>query len=56
MSLALYNLGEQEKAKAHAEAALKILEEIEDQYAKKVRKKLAEWRGEEAEGDHESSE
>jgi len=46
MSLTLDKLGERAQAIAHAEAALKIYEEIEDPYAAKVRKQLAEWRGE----------
>jgi len=44
MSFVLDELGEREKAIAHAEAALKIFEQIESPYAEKVRQKLAEWR------------
>jgi len=39
----LDTLGERAQAIAHAEAALKIFEQIEDSHAEKVRKKLAEW-------------
>ena len=46
MSLALDQLGDRARAIAHAEAALKIYEQIEDPRADKVRKQLAEWRGE----------
>lgn len=45
MSLAFDKLGKRNEALAHAEAALKIREEIEDPNAAKVRKQLAEWRG-----------
>ena len=44
-ALALNKLGEREQAIASAEAALKILEAIEDPDAAKVRAQLAEWRG-----------
>jgi tetratricopeptide (TPR) repeat protein len=44
MSLALDKLGERAQAIAQAEAALKIYEQIEDPWAEKVRKQLAEWR------------
>jgi tetratricopeptide (TPR) repeat protein len=44
MSLALDKLGEHAQAIAHADAALKIFEQIEDPNADKVHKKLAEWR------------
>ena len=44
MSLALDQLGERAQAIAHAEAALKIYEQIEDRRADEVRKELAEWR------------
>ena len=46
MSLALDRLGERAQAIASAEAALEIYEQIEDPNADKVRKQLAEWRGE----------
>jgi tetratricopeptide (TPR) repeat protein len=45
MSLALDALGERNQAIVHAEAALGIYEQIEDPNAARVRKKLAEWRG-----------
>jgi tetratricopeptide (TPR) repeat protein len=45
MSLALDALGERNRAIALAEDALRIYEQIEDPNAAKVRKKLAEWRG-----------
>ncbi len=45
MSLALDKLGERAQAIARAEAALKILEEIESPYAEYVRKQLEAWRG-----------
>ena len=44
MSLALDQLGEREQAIAHAEAALKIFEQIEDSKAAEARKQLDEWR------------
>jgi tetratricopeptide (TPR) repeat protein len=44
MSLALDKLGERAQAIARAEAALKILEQIENPNAAKVRQQLAEWR------------
>lgn len=47
MSLALDELGERQQAMRSAEAALEIREQIEDPKAKKVRRKLASWRGEE---------
>jgi tetratricopeptide (TPR) repeat protein len=46
MSLALDSLGDRAQAIGHAEAALKIYEQIESPYAERVRKQLAEWRGE----------
>ncbi len=46
MSLALDKLGDRAQAIAHAEAALKIFEQIEDPNTARVRKRLAEWRGE----------
>jgi tetratricopeptide (TPR) repeat protein len=46
MSLALDKLGERERAIALAEAALRIYEQIEDPNAAKVRRQLAQWRGE----------
>ena len=45
MSLVLDELGDRVQAIAYAEAALKIYEQIEDSNAAKVRKGLAEWRG-----------
>jgi len=45
MSLSLNELGDRVQAIAHAEAALKIREEIEDPRAEKVRRQLAEWKG-----------
>ncbi len=45
MALALDELGEREQAIAHAEAALKIYEAVEDPHAGMVRRKLAEWKG-----------
>ena len=44
MGLALYTLGERTQAISHAEAALKILEQIESPYAQRVGETLAEWR------------
>jgi tetratricopeptide (TPR) repeat protein len=44
MGLAFDRLGDPAQAIASAEAALKILEEIEDPNAAKVRQQLAEWR------------
>jgi tetratricopeptide (TPR) repeat protein len=44
LGLALGKLGDRTQAIANAEAALKILEEIEDPRAVKVRQALAEWR------------
>jgi len=44
MSLALDELGDRKNASAHAEAALKIYEQIEDPLAEKVRKQLDIWR------------
>jgi hypothetical protein len=44
MSLALWDVGQWEKAIEHAEAALKIFEQIEDPAAEKVRKQLDEWK------------
>jgi tetratricopeptide (TPR) repeat protein len=46
MSLALDSLGDRAQAIAHAQAALKIYEQIESPYAERVRKQLAGWRGE----------
>ena len=46
MSLALHSLGEREQAIARAEEALTIFEAIEHPGVEKVRRKLAEWRGE----------
>jgi Tfp pilus assembly protein PilF/DNA polymerase III delta prime subunit len=43
MSMALDHLNDRARAIAYAEAALKIYEQIEDPYAKKVREQLAEW-------------
>jgi tetratricopeptide (TPR) repeat protein len=43
MSLALDELGERRKAIEHAEAALKVREEIKDPNAAKVRRQLEEW-------------
>ena len=40
---AYYALGDRAQAISHAEAALKIFEQIESPLAEKVRKKLAEW-------------
>jgi tetratricopeptide (TPR) repeat protein len=45
MSLVLDKLGDRAQAIAHAEVALRIFEQIENPNAEKVRKKLAEWRG-----------
>jgi hypothetical protein len=42
--LALGKLGDSAQAIANAEAALKILDQIEDPNADKVRMRLAEWR------------
>ncbi len=56
MSLALDELGKRQKAVPLAEAALRIYEQIEDPREAKVRKRLAEWRGEGAGGEHGSSE
>jgi len=44
MGLVLDKLGERAQAIAHAEAALKIFEQIEDPNTSKVRVQLAEWR------------
>ncbi|HMD86568.1 MAG TPA: hypothetical protein VKO18_17925 [Terriglobia bacterium] len=44
MSLALDKLGDRAQAIAHAEAALKIYEAIEDPNSAKVRAQLAQWR------------
>ena len=44
ISIALDKLGDRAKAIAHAEAALKIHEQIESPIAANVRKQLAEWR------------
>ena len=46
-SLALDKLGDRVQAIGHAEAALKIFEQIEDPWADELRAVLAEWRGEE---------
>lgn len=45
MSLVLDKLGKRNEAIAHAEASLKIKEQIEYPDVAKVRKRLAEWRG-----------
>jgi len=45
MSLSVDKLGDRARAIALAEAVLKIREEIEDPNAEKVRRRLAEWRG-----------
>lgn len=45
MSLALYNLGKWTEAIKHAEAALRIYEQIEDPNAAKVREQLQQWQG-----------
>jgi hypothetical protein len=45
MSVELDKLDERAQAIAHAEAALKILEAIEDPQAAKVTATLAKWRG-----------
>ena len=45
MSLALDNLGNQERVMACAMAALAILEEIKDPHVGIVQRKLVEWRG-----------
>jgi len=45
LSLALDKLGERAQAIAHAQAALKIYEQIEDPHAGKVRKQLEAWGG-----------
>jgi hypothetical protein len=44
IALALDKLGEREQTIAHAEAALKIIEQIEDPHAGMVRRQLAEWK------------
>jgi len=44
MSLTSDKLGDRKEAVKLAEASLKIMEEIEDPFAPKVRKKLEEWR------------
>ncbi len=44
MSLALDNLGDRTQAIEHAEAALKIYEQIEDPNAGKVRAQIEEWK------------
>ena len=44
MSLASDRLGDRTQAIAHAEAALKIREQIEDPKAEMVRKQLAAWK------------
>ena len=46
LSLALDQPGQRAEAIARAAAALKIHEEIEDPNTPKVRRQLAEWRGE----------
>ncbi|MDW8327419.1 MAG: hypothetical protein RMK99_12695, partial [Anaerolineales bacterium] len=43
MALALDSLGRRAEAIAHAQASLKIKEAIEDPWAEKVRRQLAEW-------------
>jgi tetratricopeptide (TPR) repeat protein len=45
MSLALDKLGERDEAIAHAEAAFKIYEQVEEPYAAEVHEQLAKWRG-----------
>jgi tetratricopeptide (TPR) repeat protein len=44
MSLALDKLGQRKEAIEHAEAALKIAEQIEDPCAAMVRRQLEEWK------------
>ena len=44
MSVAFDKLGERQQAIEHAEAALKIREQIEDPNAAKVRSKLEQWK------------
>lgn len=44
MSLALWDVGQWEKAIEHAEAGLKIFEQIEHPAAEKVRRQLDEWK------------